>query len=55
MMRASERDEEIKIPKWYMKFPIDIMEKISHVIIVLVKLFPSKKRKKDTGKVRFYN
>lgn len=53
-MRACERDEEIRIPHWYMKLPISIMEKISKIIMMLINLFPQKKRRKRTGKVRFY-
>lgn len=53
-MRACERDEEIRIPRWYMKLPIGIMEKLSKTIMIFINLFPQKKRRKQTGKVRFY-
>lgn len=53
-MRAYEKDEEIKIPKWYMKLPLKVLENIYEIMIRLVKVFPSKKRKKTTGKIQFY-
>lgn len=51
-MRAYEKDEKIKIPGWYMKLPIGIMEKICEITIRLAKIFPPKK--KTTGNIRFY-
>lgn len=53
-MWACERDEEIRIPRWYMKLPISIMEKLSKTIMIFIHLFPQKKRKKQTGKIQFY-
>lgn len=53
-MRAYEKDEEIKIPDWYMKLPMNLLEKISGIIMIVTRIFPSKKKEKQTGKIKFY-
>ena len=51
---AREKDVEIKIPKWYMKLPISVMESVSELAARFIKIFPAKKRKKGDCKVKFY-
>lgn len=53
-MKACEKDVDIKIPKWYMKLPVSILEKICAVVMILSKSLPVRKRKKNTGNIRFY-
>lgn len=53
-MKAYEKDVDIKIPKWYMKLPVGILEKICALVMIISKSLPVRKKKKNTGNVRFY-
>lgn len=53
-MRAHEKDEKIKIPKWYMSLPIGVIEKINEIVMRVAKILPSHEKKKNTGNIRFY-
>lgn len=43
-MRAYENDREVKIPKWYLKLPQNVLNKISDIGIVLNGLLTRKKK-----------
>lgn len=55
-MRTYEKDTELKIPKWYLKLPQNILNRISDICIALSHILSWKKTNKssNTKNVKFY-
>lgn len=52
-MRIHENDEDIRIPQWYMRLPVEVLDKVCGITMKAVKILPVRKRKKNTGNIRF--
>ena len=55
-MRAYEKDTELKIPKWYLKLPQCVLNRISDVCIALSHILSRKRidKSSNTKNVKFY-
>ena len=55
-MRVHEKDTELKIPKWYLKLPQNMINLISDMCIALSHVLSRKKKIKTTNtkNVKFY-
>ena len=56
MLDDSEKDTELKIPKWYLKLPQNMINLISDMCIALSHVLSRKKKIKTTNtkNVKFY-
>lgn len=53
-MRVHEKDTELKIPKWYLKLPQNIINRVSDICIELSHFFTRKKERSNSSKVKFF-
>lgn len=53
-MRVYEKDTELKIPVWYLKFPQGMLNRISDICIALSHIL-SRKRKEESTKTKNVN